>query len=173
MRPSFLLCRPVFYPARVIFISGRNTKALSSHTGVFTLRQGSRYFLLQVGVPFSRGTSLSRKADNGFVCFNSQSVISQSLISQQNADCGLPHVNGGYRFLSACHWRYLSYLHFISPPIEEGESLLLFVDRPLCSGGVFFLQFSVPAILGFLSQTEAMEPFQLRLVIRLLLFLCL
>ena len=36
-------------------------------------------------------------------CFNSQSVISQSLTCQQHADCDLPHVSGGYRFLSAHH----------------------------------------------------------------------
>ena len=37
------------------------------------------------------------------IYFNSQSVISQSLTIQQNADGGLPHVSRGYRFLSARH----------------------------------------------------------------------
>ena len=35
--------------------------------------------------------------------FNPQSVISQSLTIQQNADGGLPHISKGYRFLSARH----------------------------------------------------------------------
>ena len=35
--------------------------------------------------------------------FNPQSVISQSLTIQQNADGDLSHVRGGYRFLSAHH----------------------------------------------------------------------
>ena len=60
-------------------------------------------------------------------CFNSQSVISQSLTCQQHADCDLPHVSGGYRFLSARHCRSFSCLQFISPPIEVGESLLYLV----------------------------------------------
>ena len=47
--------------------------------------------------------AVSFKCFSNFYCFNSQSVISQSLTSQQNADCGLPHVSGGYRFLSARH----------------------------------------------------------------------
>ena len=60
-------------------------------------------------------------------CFNSQSVISQSLTCQQHADCDLPHVSRGYRFLSARHCRSFSCLQFISPPIEVGESLLYLV----------------------------------------------
>ena len=60
-------------------------------------------------------------------CFNSQSVISQSLTCQQHADCDLPHVSGGYRVLSARHCRSFSCLQFISPPIEVGESLLYLV----------------------------------------------
>ena len=63
------------------------------------------------------------------VCFNSQSVISQSLTCQQHADCDLPHVSGGYRFLSARHCRSFSCLQFISPPIEVGESLLYLVEQ--------------------------------------------
>ena len=35
------------------------------------------------------------------LCFNPQSVISQSLTYHQRVDCGLPRVSGGYRFLSA------------------------------------------------------------------------
>ena len=69
-----------------------------------------------------------------FHYFNPQSVISQSLTCQQRADCGLPRVSGGYRFLSARHWQSLSYLQFLSPPVGGWENPCCYSLKRLAMG---------------------------------------
>ena len=98
-----------------------------------------------------------------FYGFNSQSVISQSLTCQQHADCDLPHVSGGYRFLSARHCRSFSYLQFISPPIEVGESLLYLLKFFLILSGLNLKEEPILEFLCFLlvllkTQTQFHNP---------------
>ena len=63
------------------------------------------FYQQQENVVFDRGQFDWFALDADFFCFNPQSVISQSLTCQHKADCDLPHVSGGYRFLSAHHCR--------------------------------------------------------------------